>query len=108
MKQLDGFTAAHYDPKAWARLLKESGAKYAVLTAKHHDGVALWDSEYGNLNVADKTPAGKDLIKPFVKELRKNGLKVGLHYSLLDWSNPDYPNFTRTQKRYENDSVRWQ
>jgi alpha-L-fucosidase len=108
MKQLHGFTAEHYDPKAWVKLIKASGAKYAVLTAKHHDGVALWDTDQGDLNVVDKTPAGKDLIKPFVKELRKNGLKVGLYYSLLDWSHPDYPNFTNTEKRYENDSVRWQ
>jgi alpha-L-fucosidase len=55
----------------------------------------------------DKTPAGKDLIEPFVKELRKNGLKAGLYFSLLDWSHPDYPNFTRNQKRYETDSLRW-
>jgi alpha-L-fucosidase len=108
MKQLDGFTAENYKPKEWAKLIEKSGAKYAVLTAKHHDGVALWDSEFGDLNVVDKTPAGKDLIKPFVKELRKKDIKVGLYYSLLDWSHPDYPNFTRTEKRYENDPDRWQ
>ena len=108
MKQLDGFTAENYNPKKWAKLIEESGARYAVLTSKHHDGVALWDSDFGDLNVVDKTPAGKDVIKPFVKELRKKGLKVGLYYSLLDWSHPDYPNFTKSQKRYENDSLRWQ
>ena len=107
MKQLDGFTAKNYDPAAWAKLISESGAKYSVLTTKHHDGVALWDTHCGDLSVVKKTPAGKDLVTPFVKELRKNDLKVGLYYSLLDWSHPDYPNKTREIKRYENDSVKW-
>ena len=48
MKQLEGFTADKYDPVEWVSLIKESGARYAVLTSKHHDGVALWDSKYRN------------------------------------------------------------
>jgi alpha-L-fucosidase len=108
MKQLDGFTAAKYDPEKWVELIKESGARYAVLTSKHHDGVALWDTELSNLNTVDATPARRDLVKPFVKELRKAGLKVGLYYSLLDWSNPDYPNMTKSIKRYTTDSLRWE
>jgi alpha-L-fucosidase len=108
MKQLDGFTASNYDPNEWARLIKNSGAKYAVLTSKHHDGVALWDTKLSELNVVDKTPASRDLISPFVKALRKEKLKVGMYYSILDWSHPDYDGFLSKQKRYENDSVRWQ
>ncbi len=108
MKQLQGFTASEYDPEAWVRLIKESGARYAVLTSKHHDGVALWDTRLSRLNAVDTTPAGRDLVKPFVKALRKSGLKVGLYYSLLDWSHPDYPNMTKSIKRYTADSVRWE
>jgi alpha-L-fucosidase len=107
MKQLTGFTASKYNPAEWASLIKESGAKYAVLTSKHHEGFALWDTKAGDLNVIKKTPAGRDLIAPFCSELRKNGVKVGLYYSLLDWSYPDYPNFTKNEKRYTDDSVRW-
>lgn len=107
MKQLKGFTAASYKPEEWAALIRESGAKYAVLTSKHHDGVALWDTKYGDLNVVKNTPAKRDLVTPFVAALRKNGLKAGIYYSLLDWSHPDYPNFTKSGKRYERDSVRW-
>ncbi|MDX2413731.1 MAG: alpha-L-fucosidase, partial [Bacteroidales bacterium] len=103
MKQLDGFTASNYNPGEWAKLIKESGAQYAVLTSKHHDGVALWDSKYGDLNVVDHTPAKKDLVRPFVKALRKEKLKVGIYYSLLDWSHPDYPNFTKKEQRYKSD-----
>ncbi|MCK5280909.1 MAG: alpha-L-fucosidase, partial [Cyclobacteriaceae bacterium] len=98
--------ASNYDPKKWASLIKNSGAGYAVITAKHHDGFALWDTEYGNLNVKN-SPVKKDLIQPFIQELRKQNLKVGLYYSLPDWSYEDYPNFTRNKKRYTNDSVRW-
>ena len=108
MKQLKGFTASKYDPAAWARLIKESGARYAVLTSKHHDGVALWNTRLSDLNVVKKTPAARDLVTPFCDALRKQDLKVGLYFSHLDWSHPDYPHFTRTEKRYETDSVRWQ
>jgi len=107
LKQLDGFTARNYDPEKWVDLIKESGAKYAVLTTKHHDGVALWDTQLGNLNVVDDTPAGRDLVEPFVKAMRKKGLKAGLYYSLPDWSYKDYPNKTRTEIRYDADEVRW-
>lgn len=107
MTQLKGFTAAKYDPAAWARLIRESGARYAVLTSKHHDGVALWNTQQNDLSVVKKTPAGRDLLTPFCDALRKNDLKVGLYYSHLDWSHPDYPHFTKTTKRYTADSVRW-
>ncbi|NVK53653.1 MAG: alpha-L-fucosidase [Flavobacteriaceae bacterium] len=107
MKQLHGFTAKNYNPTQWANLIKESGAKYTVLTTKHHDGVALWNSKYGTLNTVKATPAKRDVLTPFVKAARKNNLKVGLYYSLLDWSHPDYPNFTRDKKRYTNDDTRW-
>lgn len=107
MKQLQEFTAANYHPDKWAKLIKESGAKYAVLTAKHHDGVALWDTKFSDLNVVDKTPAKRDLIAAFVKALRKNNLKVGLYFSQLDWSHPDYPHFINGKNRYIDDSLRW-
>ncbi|MBS0431155.1 MAG: alpha-L-fucosidase [Proteobacteria bacterium] len=108
MKQLKGFTASHYDPQAWADLIRQSGARYAVLTSKHHDGVALWDTKQG-LNVVKDTPAKRDLVAPFVAALRRDGLKVGLYYSLIDWSSPDYPAFTKTKTRYDirNDPARW-
>ncbi|HVU80528.1 MAG TPA: alpha-L-fucosidase, partial [Rhodanobacteraceae bacterium] len=109
MKQAKGFTASHYDPQAWADLIKASGAKYAVLTSKHHDGMALWDTKQG-LNVVKDTPAHRDLVAPFVNALRKDGLKVGLYFSLIDWSSPLYPAFTQGHPRYEikDDPARWQ
>jgi alpha-L-fucosidase len=91
MKQLDGFTAARYDPHAWARLFARAGAHDAVLTARHHDGVALWDTAQHGLSVVRDTPAGRDLVGPYADALRAQGLKVGLYYSHSDWSHPDYP-----------------
>jgi alpha-L-fucosidase len=91
MNQRKGFTAAKYDPAAWAKLFREAGAGYVVMTSKHHDGMALWDTKQGGLSVVKATPAGRDLIGPYCKALRNEGLKVGLYFSHLDWSHPDYP-----------------
>jgi alpha-L-fucosidase len=88
--QLKGFTAKNYDAEKWAQLFKEAGAKYAVLTAKHHDGVALWNTRQNDLSVVKKSPAKRDLISPYAQALRKEGLKVGIYFSHLDWSNPNY------------------
>ncbi len=90
MSQLGGFTASQYDPEAWADLFERAGAKYAVLTTKHHDGVALWDTKANDLSVVKKTPARRDLITPYVEALRRHHLKVGFYSSHLDWSHPDY------------------
>lgn len=109
MKQLDGFTAAKYDPAFWAKTIRESGAKYAVLTSKHHDGVALWDTKMGEkLSTATRTPARRDVFSPFCSALRKEGLKVGCYYSLLDWSHPDYDGFLKEKPRYSGDSLRFE
>lgn len=110
MKQRKGFTASRYNPKEWMELIKESGAKYTVITAKHHDGFALWDTKVGNLSAAKSSPAKRDLLTPFVEEARRQGIRLGLYYSLLDWNRDDYPNKTKTTQRYDirQDTARWQ
>ncbi len=90
MKQGDSFTASKYDPVKWAELFKKAGARYVVLTTKHHDGMALFDTQYSDLNVVKKTPAGRDLIAPYTEAVRNAGMKVGLYYSLIDWSDYRY------------------
>lgn len=90
LAQASGFTASRYDPDGWADLFRRAGARYAVLTAKHHDGVALWDTAAGDLSVPRRTPAGRDLVAPYVAALRAHDLRVGLYFSHLDWSHPDY------------------
>ncbi len=88
-RYLSRFNPTQYDPRAWARSARAAGMKYAVLTAKHHEGFCLWDSAYTDFKVTN-TPWGQDLIVPFVEASRAEGLKVGLYYSLLDWSHPDF------------------
>ena len=90
MSQLNGFTASKYDPKAWAELFVKAGAKYAVLTTKHHDGLALWDTKVSDFSVVHQTPAKRDLVGPFCEAVREAGLKVGLYFSHLDWTEPTY------------------
>lgn len=110
MAQLKGFTADKYDPQAWADLVKESGARYAVITTKHHDGVALWDTKLNKLSTAKSTPAKRDVLTPFFAALRKNNIKAGAYFSLLDWSSPDYPGFLKDSSRYKisADPKRWE
>lgn len=111
MKQLNGFSAAKYNPAYWTKLIKNSGAQYSVITTKHHDGVSLWNSQAEKATtIAKNSIARKDVLSPFIDELKKSGLKTGLYYSLPDWSHPYYDINTRTKKRYEikNDPGRWQ
>lgn len=109
LKQANGFTAKKYDPQAWADLIKRSGARYSVITSKHHDGFALWNSQHGDFNAVKAAASKRDLLTPFVESLRKNDLKVGIYYSLPDWSYNDYTDFTRDTKRYKaaDDPKRW-
>lgn len=109
MKQLNGFTAKNYDPESWVELIKESGARYAVITTKHHDGIALWDTKVNNMSTAKLTPARKDVLTPFFRALKNAGLKTGAYFSILDWSHQDYPGFLKDSSRYQikNDSARW-
>lgn len=102
MSQLGGFTASRYDPDAWAALFKEAGARYAVLTAKHHDGVALWDTAASDLSVVTKTPAARDLIAEYVAAMRRHDLKAGLYFSHIDWSHPDYATVRPGSVDWEN------
>lgn len=86
----DTFDPVQYDPRRWAKLAREAGMKYAVMTSKHHDGFCLFDSKYTDYK-STNTPAKRDLVKEYVEAFRAEGLKVGFYYSLLDWRHPDYP-----------------
>jgi alpha-L-fucosidase len=109
MKQLDGFTASKYNPSDWADLIQLAGARYAVMTTKHHDGVALWSTKQDHYNVVRNTPAKRDLLAPLFSELRKRQLKVGTYFSLIDWSRNDYDQFKKDSIRYKlkDQPARW-
>jgi alpha-L-fucosidase len=88
-KYFDHFDPDLFDPKEWARQAKAAGMKYAVLTAKHHEGFCLWDTKYSEYK-STNTRAGRDLVREYVDAFRAQGLRVGLYYSLLDWHHPDF------------------
>ena len=86
----DNFNPTLYDPGLWARAAREAGMKYVVITTKHHEGFCLWDTKFTDYNVMN-TPYGQDLIRPFVDAFRKEGLRIGFYYSIIDWHHPDFP-----------------
>ncbi|MCO5234724.1 MAG: alpha-L-fucosidase [Chitinophagaceae bacterium] len=88
-KYFDEFDPDHFEPERWAKEAKAAGMKYAVLTSKHHEGFCLFDSKYTDYKAPD-TKAHRDLVKEFVNAFRKEGLKVGFYYSLIDWHHPDF------------------
>ena len=92
MSFFEEFDPIDFQPKKWAKAAKDAGMKYAIMTAKHHDGFCLFDSELTDFK-ATNTKAGKDLVKEYLEAFREEGLKVGLYYSLLDWHHPDYPHY---------------
>ncbi|MDO4292367.1 MAG: alpha-L-fucosidase [Eubacteriales bacterium] len=91
-KYFHEFDPVDFDPKKWARAAKKAGMRYAVMTAKHHDGFCLFDSALTDYK-ATNTKAGRDLVREYLEAFRAEGIKVGLYYSLLDWHHPDYPKY---------------
>lgn len=103
-KYFENFNPDLYNPKEWARMAKEAGMKYVVLTSKHHEGFCLFDSRYTDYK-STNTPLGRDIIREFVEAFRAEGLKVGFYYSLIDWHHPDYTIDSRHPQRQDNDSA---
>ena len=83
------FDPVKYDPDAWVRMARDAGMKYIVITAKHHDGFAMFKTGASRWNIVDATPYGKDVLKPLAAACRKYGIKLGFYYSQAqDWNNP--------------------
>ena len=89
-RYFDHFDPDLYDPDAWARAARDAGMKYAVITTKHHEGFCLWDSALTDYK-APNTPAGRDLLRPWVDAFRAADLRVGFYHSLIDWRHPQFP-----------------
>jgi alpha-L-fucosidase len=81
----DRFDPQNYDPDKWLAAAARAGFRYAVFTARHCDGYAMWPSQFGNFSTRTKMH-GRDLVKPYVDACRKHGLKVGFYYIPTDWS----------------------
>lgn len=98
-------SAAAFDPRAdaaahWAELARRAGVQYAILTTKHHDGFALFDTQLSDFSVMH-TAHRRDIVRAFAEAFRAAGIRVGFYYSLSDWHHPDYPAFAEADKPYD-------
>lgn len=92
------FNPVKYDAEQWAKTMKNAGMKYVVITSKHHDGFALWDSAVSDYDIVDYAPYGKDILKSLAEACKAQGIKFGLYHSIMDWHHPqaqanDAPNY---------------
>jgi alpha-L-fucosidase len=84
------FNPTEFNAAEWVALAKEAGMRYITFTSKHHDGFAMWHTKQSRWNIVDATPYGKDVIKMLADECHKQGIKLFLYHSHLDWHHPDY------------------
>lgn len=90
-KAAGGFYPANFDAAKWVSAIKDSGAKYITFTTRHHDGFSMWDTDQSDYNIVDATPFKRDILKELADECEKQGIKLHLYYSHIDWTRPDYP-----------------
>ncbi|QJB30404.1 alpha-L-fucosidase [Chitinophaga oryzae] len=83
------FNPVNFNPQQWAAQAKAMGAKYMIITTKHHDGFCLWPSKYSKYTIA-ASPWKKDLLGPMIDAYNKAGIDVHLYFSIIDWNHPDY------------------
>lgn len=87
---LRAFNPVDFDAAQWVSTAKNAGMKYIVFITRHHDGFSNWDTKYSDWKIT-KTPYGKDVLQQLAAECKKQGIRLGLYYSLLDWYRNDYP-----------------
>lgn len=101
------FNPTEYDADEWARIAKDAGMKYIIITSKHHDGFGLWESEAGDYNSAEFAEIRKDLLDELKAAADKHDIKLGFYYSIMDWHHPDaqaphYPDYNTSEKSNPN------
>ena len=96
------FNPTRCDMRQWMRAVRDTGAQYVVLTAKHHDGFCLFDSAYTDFK-STNSPAGRDLVREYLDAARECGLRAGLYFSVIDWRHPDFPHYGDRQHPMRND-----
>lgn len=90
-KMAAGFYPIKFDAAQWVSAIKASGAKYICITSRHHDGFSMFDSKYTDYNIVKATPFKRDILKELAEECAKQGIKLHIYYSHLDWYREDYP-----------------
>ena len=90
-KAADAFYPHRFNAKEWVSAIKESGAKYICFTSRHHDSFSMWDTEQSEYNIVDATPFKRDVLKELAEECEKQGIRLHLYYSHIDWARDEYP-----------------
>lgn len=90
-KAAAGFYPADFNAAEWVSAIKQSGARYICFTSRHHDSFSMWHTAQSPYNIVDATPYKKDILKELAEECHKQGIKLHLYYSHLDWTRDEYP-----------------
>ena len=90
-KAASAFYPIGFNAKEWVSAIKAAGAKYICFTSRHHDGFSMWNTEQSDYNIVDATPFGRDVVKELSDECHRQGIKLHLYYSHIDWTRDDYP-----------------
>ena len=90
-KLAGGFYPSKFNAAEWVAAIKASGAKYICFTSRHHEGFSMFDTKYSDYNVVDATPFGRDVLKELADECHKQGIRLHLYYSHIDWYREDCP-----------------
>ena len=90
-KAASAFYPAYFNAAEWVSAIKASGAKYICFTTRHHDGFSMFDTAQSPYNIVDATPFGRDVLKELADECHKQGIRLHLYYSHIDWGRDDYP-----------------
>lgn len=89
-KAMNGFYPHRFDARQWVSAFKAAGAKYICFTTRHHEGFSMWDTRWSDYNIMN-TPYGKDIVRQLAEECHRQGIKLHLYYSHIDWTREDYP-----------------
>ena len=95
-KAASGFYPSRFNAKEWVAAFKAAGAKYITFTTRHHDGFSMFDTKYSDYDIMDATPYKRDIVKELADECHKQGIRLHLYYSHIDWTREDYYPIGRT------------
>jgi alpha-L-fucosidase len=97
------FNPVRFDADEWVRIARDAGMKYIIITSKHHDGFAIWDSEASDYDIVDFSPFGRDILRELKDAADAAGIQLGFYHSIMDWHHPDaqgphYPTYNTSEK----------